>query len=148
MWQDSRAHGEHKTLNNDRIWALIGPQTVKGPSPSFTMPNSSRTDTRPYEREAQFFARATAPEARPRLPPDLYGPWSAGYDVANGDVGRELRGAVREERGAPEIDQRLAGRIFEHQWIPAAVTKEIAERKIMASEQLRPAQDDYRKDKR
>jgi hypothetical protein len=68
--------------------------------------------------------------------------------VANGDVGRELRGAVREERGAPEIDQILAGLVFEHQWIPAAVTKEIAERKIMASEQLRPAQDDYRKDKR
>ena len=134
---------ENKTLDNDRIWALIGPQTVKGPSAVFSMPNSSRTDTRPYEREAPFFPRAIG-EARPRLPPDLYGPWATGYDVANGDVGRELRGAVREERGAPEIQMRLAGRTFEHQWIPEAVTKEIAERKIMASEQLRPAQDDWR----
>jgi hypothetical protein len=38
----------------------------------------------------------------------------------------------------------LAGRTFEHQWIPPADTRTIAERKIDALELLRPGQDDYR----
>ena len=63
-----------------------------------------------------------------------------------GDVAKELRGAVKEDNRflADNVADRLAGRTFEHQWIPPADTRTIAERKIEASELLRPGQDDYR----
>ena len=75
-------------------------------------------------------------------------PWSYGYNIEEGDVAHELRGTVKETNRfyTEDVSARMAGRTFEHQWIPADVTKSIAERKIEASELLRPAQDDFRRD--
>jgi hypothetical protein len=66
--------------------------------------------------------------------------------VENGDVAKELRGVVKEDNRflVDNVSDRIIGRTFEHQWIPPADTRTIAERKIDASELLRPAQDDYR----
>jgi hypothetical protein len=44
-----------------------------------------------------------------------------------------------------DVAARMAGRTFEHQWLPDTLTREIAERKIEASELLRPSQDDFRR---
>lgn len=143
-----RLEWDTKETANNRIWALTTPQTVLGPMPMFFAPSSSRTDVRPYNRTTEYFPDTKAGE-RPRLPNSLFkNPWADGYDVESGDVARELRGAVREERGGPDVFHRLAGRTFEHQWIPTEATNAIAAQKIEASLLLRPAQDDFRKEMR
>jgi hypothetical protein len=74
-------------------------------------------------------------------------PWTNGYDIESGDIARELRGTVKESNRffTQDVSARMAGRTFEHQWIPAAASRAIAEQKLEASELLRPAQDDYRR---
>jgi hypothetical protein len=66
--------------------------------------------------------------------------------VEAGDVAKELRGVVKEENRylVDNVSDRIMGRTFEHQWIPPADSRTIAERKIDASELLRPGQDDFR----
>jgi hypothetical protein len=148
------------TLSN-RMWSNLvetGPLQVTSqalaahPTSGAMMgqPALTRTDARPYtESQArQYFPDATVPTERPVMPAKnlFQNPWSAGYDVESGDVTRELRSVVKENNRnlTVESSARIAGRTFEHQWIPAAATKSIVDRKIEASVLLRPAQDDYR----
>jgi len=118
-------------------------------------PAASRKDQRPYtdSQAVPYFPDSAArivdgaPIERPTLPPrNLFqNPWSAGHDIEAGDVTRELRAVVKENNRhlTQDASARLAGRTFEHQWIPAATSQAIAERKIDASALLRPSQDDY-----
>jgi hypothetical protein len=147
------------TINN-RLWAdtiSAGPKLVTdkmlAAHPSHgaeTMtPSASRTDNRPYVVSGPaYFPSPTDPTERPVLPQaSLYAnPWSTGFNVGAGDAGKELRGVVKEDNRflVDNVSDRIMGRTFEHQWIPPADTRTIAERKIDASELLRPAQDDYR----
>jgi hypothetical protein len=111
-------------------------------------PSASRTDERPYHTQFDYFPDAARPTERAPLPPKnlFQNPWTDGYDIEGGDVARGLMGAVKESNRflTEDVSMRVAGRTFEHQWIPAAVTQAIAERKIEASTLLRPAHDDYR----
>lgn len=143
--------GTRDTINN-RLWAdtiTAGPALARGSVAADTMlPSASRSDNRPYAVNGPaYFAStpASSSEERPTLPPQsLYqNPWSSGFNVGAGDVGKELRGVVKEDREV-DVSNRLVGRTFEHQWVPEEATRAIAERKIDASELLRPAQDDYR----
>ena len=142
--------GTRDTINN-RLWAetiTAGPALARGSVAADTMlPSASRSDNRPYAVSGPaYFASVPASSGeRPTLPPQsLYqNPWSSGFNVDAGDVGKELRGVVKEDRDI-DVSKRLVGRTFEHQWVPEEATRAIAERKIDASELLRPAQDDYR----
>ena len=154
------------TLSN-RMWSNLmetGPKQVTAPmlaahpsNGAETMqPAAARTDQRPYtdRQNVSYFPDSSqrivdgAPIQRPPLPPKnlFQNPWSAGYDIESGDVAHELRGVVKENNRhlTQDSSARIAGRTFEHQWIPEAATRQIAERKIDASELLRPSQDDYR----
>jgi hypothetical protein len=155
-----RLEWETRDTINNRLWAdtiSAGPKLVTdkmlAAHPSrgaeMTTPSASRTDDRPYRVSGpSYFPSPTDPTARPTLPPaSLFAnPWSAGFNVESGDVAKELRGVVKEDNRslAENTFDRLAGRTFEHQWIPPSDTRTIAERKIDASELLRPSQDDYR----
>ena len=155
------------TLSN-RMWSNLmetGPKQVTAPmlaahpsNGAETMqPAAARTDQRPYtdRQNVSYFPDSSqrivdgAPIQRPPLPPKnlFQNPWSAGYDIESGDVAHELRGVVKENNRhlTQDSSARIAGRTFEHQWIPEAATRQIAERKIDASELLRPSQDDYRR---
>jgi len=147
-----------ETINN-RLWSdtmTAGPKMVMSsmlaahPSRGAETMNtvSSRKDDRPYHGEIQYYPDAKGLE-RPRLPPkSLFdNPWIAGYDIEAGDIARELRSSVKEDNRhlTEDVSARMAGRTFEHQWIPETVTHAIANRKIEASELLRPSQDDYRR---
>lgn len=143
--------GTRDTINN-RLWAdtiTAGPAFARGSVAADPMlPSASRSDNRPYAVGGPAYfasAPATSSEERPTLPPQsLYqNPWSSGFNVGAGDIGKELRGVVKEDREIA-VSNRLVGRTFEHQWVPEEATRAIAERKIDASELLRPAQDDYR----
>lgn len=143
--------GTRDTINN-RLWAdtiTAGPALARGSvaAADTMLPSASRSDNRPYAVSGPaYFASAPASSGeRPTLPPQsLYqNPWSSGFNVGAGDVGKELRGVVKEDRDI-DVSNRLVGRTFEHQWVPEEATRAIAERKIDASELLRPAQDDYR----
>jgi len=155
-----RLEWETRDTINNRLWAdtlatgsklvtdkMLAAHPSRG---SETMtPSASRSDNRPYAVSGpSYFPSPTDPTARPTLPAaSLFAnPWSAGFNVEAGDVAKELRGAVKEDNRflADNVADRLAGRTFEHQWIPPADTRTIAERKIEASELLRPGQDDYR----
>jgi len=118
-------------------------------------PSAARDDQRPYNRGVQYFPDAPDPRngqapERAKLPPRslFQNPWLNNYDVDEGDIITELRGTVRESNRfyTADVSARMAGRTFEHQWIPPEVTKSIVGQKIDASELLRPAQDDYRRD--
>jgi len=65
----------------------------------------------------------------------------------DGNLIRELSATIKESNlnRIEDVSVRMAGRTFEHQWLPDTLTREIAERKIEASELLRPAQDDFRR---
>lgn len=155
-----RAEWETRDTLNNRMWAdtmdagakmVTAAMLNEHPSHGAMtqQPTASRHDDRPYHGEGvQYFPDAKNPLERPRLPPrSLFeNPWSAGYDIESGDVARELRGVVKENNRhlTEDVSARMAGRTFEHQWIPAEKTREIASRKIDASELLRPAHDDYR----
>ena len=155
-----RLEWETRDTINNRLWAdtmEAGPKAVTTAmlaehvsQGAMTMnPSSSRHDDRPYHHQTPYFPDATGPLERPRLPAKslFQNPWSAGYDIENGDITRELRGAVKEDNRflSNDVSARMAGRTFEHQWIPPTVTRAIAERKIDAAEMLRPSHDDYRK---
>jgi len=155
-----RLEWETRDTINNRLWAdtiSAGPKMVTeqmlAAHPSrgaeIMTPSASRSDNRPYAVSGPaYFPSPADPTARPTLPPaSLYAnPWSKGFNVDAGDIAKELRGIVKEDNRflADNVSDRLAGRTFEHQWIPVADTRTIAERKIDASELLRPAQDDYR----
>jgi hypothetical protein len=112
-------------------------------------PSSSTNDRRPYRDDGQYFPDSKDPFERPRLPPQslFMNPWLQDYNIEAGDVTRELRTAVTEDNRflSDDVSRRIAGRTFEHQWIPAATTNAIASQKLEAAELLRPAQDDYRR---
>jgi len=155
-----RAEWETRDTINNRLWAdtiSAGAKAVTTamleahPSHGAQMlqPSVARNDKRPYhDNGVQYFPDSTNQLERPSLPPKslFQNPWSAGYDIENGDIARELRGVVKENNRflTEDVSARMAGRTFEHQWIPAEKTREIATRKIDASELLRPAHDDYR----
>lgn len=156
-----RMEWETRDTINNRLWAdtiSAGPKLVTdkmlAAHPSHgaeTMtPAASRTDNRPYAVAGPaYFPSPADPSARPTLPPNslFVNPWSAGFNVENGDVAKELRGVVKEDNRflVDNVSNRIVGRTFEHQWIPPADTRTIAERKIDVSELLRPSQDDYRR---
>ena len=158
-----RLEWETRDTISNRIWADTmdaGPKAVTAamlaahPSHgSMTMsPSAARTDNRPYSYGAQYFpdAPGSSKGERPRLPPKnlFQNSWTDGYDIESGDVVRELRSSVTENNRflTDNASVRMADRTFEHQWIPESVTHRIAERKIEASELLRPQQDDYQRD--
>jgi hypothetical protein len=71
--------------------------------------------------------------------------WTEGFDMEGGGAARELRSTVREDNRHrfEDASSRLAGRTFEHQWIPPTVTKQIVNQQIDAAIRLRPVADDY-----
>jgi hypothetical protein len=161
-----RLEWETRDTINNRLWADTmdaGPKAVTtamlAAHPShgaeIMSPSDSRGDRRPYIPGAQYFPDAPPPldgqsQERPKLPPKslFQNPWTYGYNIEGGNIAHELRGTVKESNRfyTEDVSARMAGRTFEHQWIPPEVTKSLAERKIEASELLRPAQDDYRRD--
>ena len=155
-----RLEWETRDTINNRMWADTmdaGPKAVTSamleahPSKgAMTMqPSASTDDRRPYRFTGSFFPDPVRPDERPRLPARslFQNPWLSGYNVEGGDVIQEIRSTVTEDNRflVEDASTRMAGRTFEHQWIPADVTQRIAERKIEASELLRPQQDDYQK---
>ena len=164
-----RLEWETRDTINNRLWAdtmeagakavttaMLAAHPSKGAE---TMnPTASRSDNRPYLHEGvPYFPDAPVPaegmaQDRPRLPPKtlFQNPWLNNYDIESGDIARELRGVVKESNKflTQDAGARMAARTFEHQWIPAAATLAIVERKIEASELLRPAHDDYTRDYR
>jgi hypothetical protein len=155
-----RMEWETRDTINNRLWAdtiSAGPKLVTdkmlAAHPShgadIMTPAASRTDNRPYAVVGPaYFPSPADPTVRPSLPPNslFVNPWSTGFNVENGDVAKELRGVVKEDNRflVDNVSNRIVGRTFEHQWIPPADTRTIAERKIDISELLRPSQDDYR----
>ena len=142
LWADTLSAGSK--LITDKMLAAHPSRGAETMTPS-----SSRKDDRPYRVSGpSYFPSPTKPDERPTLPPQsLYqNPWSAGFDIERGDVGKELRGVVKEDNRFLEdnVSDRIVGRTFEHQWIPPADTRMIAERKIDTAAFLRPTQDDYR----
>ena len=143
LWSDTMTAGPKMVMS-----AMLAAHPSRGAE---TMsPATSRDDPRPYHGSVPYFPDSQgAGTERPRLPPKslFENPWAAGYNIEAGDVTRELRSSVKENNrhNTEDVSARMAGRTFEHQWIPATVTREIAERKIDASERLRPSQDDYRR---
>jgi hypothetical protein len=161
----TRVEWETRDTINNRLWAdtiSAGPKAVTAAmlaahvshGSETMLPANSRKDNRPYHDNVQYYPDAAAPrdglpQDRPVLPArnlDL-NPWTNHYDIESGDIARELRGAVKESNRffTQDVSARMAGRTFEHQWIPAAASRAIAEQKLEASELLRPAQDDYRR---
>lgn len=160
-----RLEWETRDTINNRLWADTMDAGAKAVTSAMLaahptngsealLPSLSRKDDRPYHGEVQYFPDAARPkdgqpQDRPTLPPRslFQNPWTNGYDIERGDIAQELRGTVKESNRflTEDASARMAGRTFEHQWIPAAATRSIAERKLEASELLRPAQDDYRR---
>lgn len=162
-----RLEWETRDTINNRLWADTMDAGAKAVTTAMLashvsngaetmMPAHSRKDNRPYHlgHEHQYYPDSAAPrdgqpQDRPILPPrSLFAnPWTNGYNIEQGDIAHELQGVVRESNRflTEDVSARMAGRTFEHQWIPPAASRVIAERKIEASELLRPAQDDYRR---
>jgi hypothetical protein len=155
-----RAEWETRDTINNRLWADTMSAGAKAVTSAMLeshpthgaqvmQPSAARIDNRSYRMDGvAYFPDAPNQLDRPTLPPKslFQNPWSAGYDIESGDIARELRGVVKENNRflTEDVSARMAGRTFEHQWIPPEKTREIAERKIDASELLRPAHDDYR----
>jgi hypothetical protein len=110
-------------------------------------PSNSRQDQRTWTGGSTYFPTNPDPLQRPTLPPKslFQNAWLDGFDVEGGGVARELRGAVKEDNQHrfEDVSARLAGRTFEHQWIPPTVTKQIVNQQIDAAVRLRPVADDY-----
>jgi hypothetical protein len=105
------------------------------------MPGSARQDQRTW-----YPGPDVPPETNRRPPQSLFqNAWTDGFDVEGGGAARELRSVVREDNRHrfEDVSARLAGRTFEHQWIPATVTKQIANQQIDAAVRLRPVSDNY-----
>ena len=161
----TRLEWETRDTINNRLWAdtmSAGPKAVTSAmlaehvtqGAETMQPATARQDQRPYHGNVQYYPDSPAPkegqaQERPILPARslFLNPWTSGYDIESGDIARELRGAVRESNRfyTEDVSARMAGRTFEHQWVPETATRNIAERKIEASELLRPSQDDYRR---
>jgi hypothetical protein len=109
-------------------------------------PGNSRQDQRTWAPPEYF---PSSPDAlqRPTLPPKslFQNSWTDGFDVEGGGAVREIRGSVREDnrKRFEDVSARLAGRTFEHQWIPPTMTRQIVENQIDAAARLRPVSDDY-----
>ena len=109
-------------------------------------PSNARQDQRTWfpQEKGDYFP--TGPD-RPTLPPKslFQNAWMDGFDVEGGGTARELRSGVREDnrKRFEDVSARLAGRTFEHQWIPPTVTKQIVENQIDAAARLRPVSDNY-----
>jgi len=156
-----RLEWETRDTMSNRIWTNMmemAPQRVSTemlathPTEGANMnqPQAARTDERPYTaaQEVAYFPDSPEPLERPRLPAKnlFQNPWALGYDIEGGNITRELRATVKENNRflTENTSLRIAGRTFEHQWVPAEATKAIANQKIEASELLRPGQDNFR----
>lgn len=109
------------------------------------MPAAGRQDERPYAAGG-YFPDGRRGE-RPSVPPTslFQNAWLDGFDVEGGGAARELRSAVKEQaRTEADISARIAGRTFQNQWIPPAVTQRIVNAQIDAADALRPRYDDWR----
>jgi hypothetical protein len=110
-------------------------------------PGNARQDQRTWTSGPEYFPTGPDQAARPTLPPKslFQNAWMDGYDVEGGGAAREIRGAVREDnrKRFEDVSARLAGRTFEHQWIPPTMTRQIVENQIDAAVRLRPVSDDY-----
>jgi len=161
-----RVEWETRDTMSNRMWSnmietgakqVTAPMLYAHPSQGAEtgQPSASRKDQRPYTdaQATPYFPDSSAkivdgkPVTRAPLPPlNLFqNPWSANFDIEGGDITRDLRSVVKENNRhlTQDASARIAGRTFEHQWIPAEASKAIAERKIDASALLRPSQDDY-----
>lgn len=150
-----RAEWDTRNTMNNRIWThtqvsgakavtatMLAHHPTNGAEPF--APLSARQDTRAYN-DGQYFPNSRKPMERPTLPPSslFQNTWMEGYHTEDGNTARELRGAVKEEWRGDDTSTRLAGRTFEHQWIPATATQQIVNAQISASDTLRPRSDDY-----
>lgn len=151
-----RAEWDTRDTINNRVWTSIqvaGPKAVTtqmlaahptaGADPS--MPAAARQDNRPYGDSGSYFPDVRGNE-RPRIPPAslFQNAWLDGFDVEGGGAARELRSAVREQApNEADISARIAGRTFQNQWIPPAVTQRIVNAQIDAADALRPRADDW-----
>ena len=143
------------TINN-RAWNSVqvaGPKAVTaqmlaehptaGAEPF--MPSMSRQDERPYSSYGSYFPDGRQGQ-RPHVPPAslFQNAWLDGFDVEGGGSARELRSAVREQaRSEGDVSARIAGRTFQNQWIPPAMTQRIVNAQIDAADALRPRADDW-----
>jgi hypothetical protein len=152
-----RAEWDTRDTMNNRMWThtqvsgatavtatMLSQHPTNGAEPF--APLSARQDARTYD-QGQYFPNANKATERPTLPPSslFQNAWMEGYHTEDGNTARELRGAVKEDvrwRGE-DTSARLAGRTFEHQWIPASATKQIVNAQISAADILRPQADNY-----
>jgi hypothetical protein len=106
-------------------------------------PTVSRDDKRSYREEEPLYPDGRTAIERPPLPPRsvFQNPWYQGMDMEGGDVAREMFAGVKEDnRWRDEnIAVRVAGRTWDHQWVPKVSLEQIA-----AVEKLRAERDDYR----
>ena len=153
-----RAEWDTRDTMNNRMWTHTQVSGAKAVTANMLAhhpshgaepfsPLSGRQDARTYGDESQYFPNANKATERPTLPPSslFQNAWMEGYHTEDGNTARELRGAVKEDvrwRGA-DTSARLAGRTFEHQWIPTSATQQIVNAQISASDVLRPRSDDY-----
>ena len=127
--------------------AMLAAHPTGGATPM--NPSNARQDQRTWfpQEKGEYFPTNPDPMTRPALPPKslFQNAWVDGFDVEGGGAARELRGAVREDnrKRFEDVSSRLAGRTFEHQWIPPTVTRQIVENQIDAAARLRPVSDDY-----
>lgn len=140
MWEHTMVTGPTQVTA-----AMLASHPTGGATPF--MPGAARQDQRVWSEATDYFPTGADPMTRPQLPPKSLGqnPWADGYDMEGGGAARELRSTVKEDnrfRGE-DVSARLAGRTFEHQWIPPTVTKQIVNNQIEAAAKLRPVADDY-----
>jgi hypothetical protein len=113
------------------------------------IPSTARQDQRHWSPTGGdgYFPSHVDSLTRPELPPKslFQNAWADGFDTEGGGAARELRSAVREDNRHrfEDTSARLAGRTFEHQWIPPTVTRQIVNQQIDAAVRLRPTADDY-----
>jgi hypothetical protein len=143
MWEHTMVTGPTQVTA-----AMLASHPTGGATPF--MPGAARQDQRvwsPSDGMAGYFPTGPDPMSRPQLPPKslFQNAWADGYDMGGGGAAREVRSAVKEDnryRGE-DVSARLAGRTFEHQWIPPTVTKQIVNAQIDAAARLRPVADDW-----
>jgi hypothetical protein len=143
------------TINN-RAWNSVqvaGPKAVTAQmlashptaGAESYMPATARQDDRPYG-QGSYFPDSSRRGERPSMPPTslFQNAWFDGFDIEGGGAGRELRGVVKEQApNEADISARIAGRTFQNQWIPPAVTHRIVNAQIDAADALRPRADDW-----
>lgn len=138
LWTDLQSQGSKEVTP-----AMLAAHPTAGASPM--MPSVSRTDQRNYIAGPSYFPSAPVGQ-REKLPARslFQNAWTAGFDV-DGDaqnIGRELRGVVKETRGSEVAGSLAVQRMFQHQWLSPEISKQV----IAVAERPRPTQDDYRVD--